>query len=214
MTLDNQEANIMVGTLEPILAVTATASTTSVATTQTLDYYENIGIQLSVVPQISADKYINMIIHPVVTSYTNTKTATSTAVAASGTAETSTEYPYIEVRETETQVIIRDRETVVIGGLLKDVKSENILSVPILGDIPIIGELFKRKTKDSAKIDLLIFITATIVSPDDAASTRHDFVEMNVVMPSSAELVVSGDGISDKKDLSEADKNKRQSFRK
>lgn len=169
MTLDNQEASMLVGYHTPILAsvVTAgTSGTTNATVTQTLDYYQEIGIRLNVVPQISEEGYINMIIHPSITSSTSNVTATSTAgTDAEGNAiTTDTDYPIIDVREAQTQVLLKDGETVVIGGLLKDVKSKEIIGVPFLMDLPWgIGKLFSRETIDTQKIDLLIFITAKIV---------------------------------------------------
>ncbi|MBU1125234.1 MAG: secretin and TonB N-terminal domain-containing protein, partial [Candidatus Omnitrophica bacterium] len=82
LTLDNQEASILVGYHTPILAATVTAGTTSgsgATITQSLDYYQEIGIRLNVVPQISDDGYINMIVHPSVTSSTSSVEARSTA---------------------------------------------------------------------------------------------------------------------------------------
>ncbi|MFH1413239.1 MAG: secretin and TonB N-terminal domain-containing protein, partial [Candidatus Omnitrophota bacterium] len=122
LTLDNQEASILVGYHTPILKSIVTAgdsSGTGATVTQDLDYYQEIGIRLNVVPQINDDGYINMIVHPSVTSSTSSITATSTA----GSETTSTSYPIIDVREAQTQVLIKDGETIVIGGLLKDVQS-------------------------------------------------------------------------------------------
>jgi type IV pilus assembly protein PilQ len=61
--------------------------------------------------------------------------------------------------------MMKDGETIVIGGLLKDVKSKSKYKVPFLGDIPLLGLLFTRDTVDTEKIDLLIFITARIIEP-------------------------------------------------
>jgi len=158
ITLDNQEATILVGTKYPIIEASV-AGTDSTTTVSTLKYYQDIGIQLNVVPQISGDNLINMIVHPSVTSYTDT------LKARSSTGQITAEYPIIQTREAETQILMRDGETVVIGGLLKDVKSKSKFSVPILGKIPILGALFTRETNDSEKIDLLIFITAKIMEP-------------------------------------------------
>ena len=173
MTLDNQEASMLVGYHTPILVSTVTAGTdtTGSTVTQTLDYYQEIGIRLNVVPQISEDGYINMIIHPSITSSTTSITATSTA----GTETTETDYPIIDVREAQTQVLLKDGETVVIGGLLKDVKSKEVIGIPFLKDLPWgIGRLFGRETIDTQKIDLLIFITAKVIkdgefSPEEIA---------------------------------------------
>jgi type II secretory pathway component GspD/PulD (secretin) len=131
--------------------------------TQTLDYYQEIGIRLNVVPQVSEGGYINMIIHPSITS----SASNVSAVSISGNLTATTNYPIIDVREAQTQIMMRDGETVVIGGLLKDVKSKSIIGVPFLSKIPFIGALFRRETIDTAKIDLLIFITARVMKEDE-----------------------------------------------
>ena len=148
MTLNNQEATILVGEKYPILS-TNVSGTDTTTTTTSLDYYEDIGIQLNVVPQISGENQINMIIHPSVTSF-------SQVVGTN-------QYPRITTREVETQLLINDGETIVIGGLIKDYKSTSKIGVPWLSKIPILGLFFRRDTTDTAKIELLIFITARIV---------------------------------------------------
>ncbi|MCG8430809.1 MAG: type II and III secretion system protein, partial [Candidatus Omnitrophica bacterium] len=168
MTLDNQEASILVGFHTPILSSTVTAGTDTTGPTQTqnLDYYQEIGIRLNVVPQISHEGYINMIIHPSITTSNAAVTATNVAGTGSGAIQTSVDYPIIDVREAQTQILMKDGETIVLGGLLKDVKSKQVIGVPFLHRIPWIGNLFKRETVDTAKIDLLIFISAEIVGSD------------------------------------------------
>jgi type II secretory pathway component GspD/PulD (secretin) len=157
MTLNNQEATILVGTKYPILKsdISTQAGTT---VTSTLDYYQDIGIQLNVVPQISGDnKYINMVIHPAVTSFDSSNTVGSN------------KYPVISTREAETRVLVEDNQTIVIGGLLKDVRKKGNLGVPFLKDLPFIGAAFRRDTNSYEKVDLLIFITARIIKPDSKA---------------------------------------------
>ncbi|MBM3254744.1 MAG: hypothetical protein FJZ08_00355 [Candidatus Omnitrophica bacterium] len=119
MALNNQEATILIGTRYPILKQETTTSGSTPVTTVTLDYYQDIGIQLNVVPQIGANNYINMVIHPAVTSYTSTL-GTSPAL-----------YPILETREAETRIFMKDGETVVIGGLLKDIKTKSITAIPL-----------------------------------------------------------------------------------
>lgn len=173
LTLDNQEASILVGFHTPILSsvVTAGTDTTGPTQTQNLDYYQEIGIRLNVVPQISEEGYINMIIHPSVTSSSSSVTATNVAGTGSGAVQTSVNYPIIDVREAQTQILMKNKETVVLGGLLKDVKSHQVIGVPFLSKIPYIGNLFRRETTDTSKIDLLIFITARVLEDDDEAMT-------------------------------------------
>ncbi len=169
MTLDNQEANILVGTQFPILT-SSVAGTTSTTTVSSLDYYQDIGIQLRVVPQISGDDHINMIVHPAVSSIADTLTTQGTG----GT--TAAQYPILTTREAETQVLMRNGETIMIGGMLQDVKTRGLHKVPILGDIPLIGLAFQRRTDDTAKINLLIFITAQIANEAQVATQTPVFV--------------------------------------
>ncbi|MFA6217353.1 MAG: secretin and TonB N-terminal domain-containing protein [Candidatus Omnitrophota bacterium] len=171
LTIDNQEASILVGVHTPILASEVTAGSTTgtgATVTQTLDYYQEIGIRLNVVPQVNEDNYINMILHPSVTSSSSNVTATSTASGVT----TNTNYPIIDVREAQTQILMKDGETVVIGGLLKDVKSKSVVGIPLISKIPYIGSFFRRETIKTAKVDLLIFITAHVLKDDELTSAE------------------------------------------
>jgi len=167
MTLDNQEATILVGEMYPIITSTSSESTSSVQ--ESLDYYQELGIQLNVVPQISAGNMINMIIHPSVTSYIDTVGDSS--------------YPRITTREVETQVLINDGETIVIGGLMKDYNKESEIGVPWLSNIPFLGWFFRRDTTDTEKIELLIFITATIVDESGLTDEEFSFLEEQMSSP-------------------------------
>ncbi|MCF7908108.1 MAG: hypothetical protein K9L86_04470 [Candidatus Omnitrophica bacterium] len=162
LTLNNQEASILVGQKYPIVK-TETSSETSQITGGSLDFYQDIGIQLNVVPQICGENedFISMIVHPAVTA------RLSDIGVVDQNQTTLVSYPWLTSREAETQVITKDGETIVIGGLLKDVKSRYDIGIPYLSKIPLIGWLFKRQTEDIDKIDLLIFITAEIVQPGE-----------------------------------------------
>jgi len=157
IAVNNQEASIFVGTKYPIIK-SEESTQSSFTVSQTLDYYQDVGIQLNVVPQIGADGYIDMILHP--------------AVSTLGTSIGTNEYPKINTREAETRVLMKDGETVVLGGLLKDVRGKTVSGVPFLRHIPILGFLFQRVTHDTEKIDLLIFITARIVKEGEFTQER------------------------------------------
>lgn len=152
LTLDNQEAAIVVGTRYPIISSTTTAGNSTTKSEQ-LEYYESIGIQLNVVPQICADGYIRMIVRPSVTEIID-------EIGING-------YPVIKTRDTETQILAADGETIVIGGLLDERETDGVFKVPFLGDIPFLGRLFRRDTTDNMTVDLLIFISATVVDADN-----------------------------------------------
>ena len=162
LTLDNQEATILVGEQFPIVTTTK-SSDTATTVDVSLEEYKDIGIQLNVVPQVCGkDKdYINMIIHPSVT--------TEGALIEN-------KYPRITTREVQTQVLMKSGETIVIGGLMKDIKNESIQGVPFLRKIPLLGKLFERKTIDTEKIELVIFITAYII--DDRNLTAEQLVTL------------------------------------
>lgn len=200
LTLDNQEASMLVGYHTPILESTVTAGTNgaNATVTQTLDYYQEIGIRLNVVPQISEEGYINMIIHPSITSSDSSVTATSTAGDANNA--TITRYPIIDVREVQTQVLLKDKETIVIGGLLKDVKGKEIIGIPLLKDLPWLGRLFGRESATVTKIDLLIFITARII--DEKEYTPEELAKLEKRLGRAAVVEI-------KKDQAELKKKKQ-----
>ncbi|MFH1778468.1 MAG: type IV pilus secretin PilQ [Candidatus Omnitrophota bacterium] len=168
LTLSGQEAAILVGTKWPIIE--SSVSGTSGTATYSLAWYQDIGIQLYVVPQVSGDeKFINMIVHPVISEKTDE--------VSPGTLIGVTRYPVLSTREVETQIIMGNGETIVIGGLLKDVKKKSKIGIPILSDIPIVGAIFSRRTTDIEKIDLLIFITARVVKPGEISEQEMAMIQ-------------------------------------
>ncbi len=162
LTMDGREATILVGQQYPILETT---SSTNVNNTVggSLSYYQNIGIQLRVVPQIVGDdeNMVNLIVHPTVSNQNGTVDVKGGTTGAAIIAK----YPIIDTREAETQMVIDDGDTVVLGGLLSDAKTKEVGGVPFLSDLPLFGKLFDRLTKNGDKTDLLIFLTVKIVRP-------------------------------------------------
>lgn len=148
-TLNNQAANINVTTQIPY--VTSNVSSTGVQT-QTVSFVTT-GIQLSVTPSINADGRILLAVNP------NVSQPSVTAAA-----NTQTGAPATDSRSASTSVLVRDGETIVIGGLISDNLQDTIAKIPILGDIPILGWLFKKKTKKRVRNELLIFVTTRIMN--------------------------------------------------
>ncbi len=165
LAANNQLASILIGTQFPIIQ-TSTSTESSYIVGGSLQQYLNIGIQLQVRPQICGanDEYINLLVHPVVSSYTKTVDVKSGSGAS---ATTLVSYPIVDTREAVTQMLLKDGESIVMGGLLKNVKSQEDIGIPFLSKIPLLGNLFKRTTKDNSKTDLMIFITAKIVKPGE-----------------------------------------------
>ena len=148
-TLNNQPANINVTTQIPY--VTSNVASTGVQT-QTVSYVTT-GIQLTVTPSINADGRITLQVNPNVSQPSATAAASSTGA------------PAVDARTANTTVLVRDGETIVIGGLITDTLQDTISKVPLLGDIPILGWLFKKKSKTRVRAELLIFVTTRIL-PD------------------------------------------------
>jgi type IV pilus assembly protein PilQ len=149
-TLNNQAANINVTTQIPY--VTSNVASTGVQTQSVT--YVTTGIQLTVTPSINADGRILLNINP------NVSQPSSTSAGS-----TQTGAPAVDSRNAQTTVLVRDGETIVIGGLISDNLQDTVSKIPILGDIPILGWLFKKNTKKRVRNELLIFVT-THVLPD------------------------------------------------
>lgn len=196
LTMNNQEAAILVGQKFPIIESQNNSGSGSSTTSTSLDYYENIGIQLNVIPQVCADNYINMIVHPAVSEIESFE---SGVVTAGSSVQSGTRYPLLKIREAETQILLKSDSTAVIGGLQTERDKEIIKKIPILGDIPFIGRLFRRETMTKEKIDLLIFIKATIIEPDqygvDSAAEeerRTKVMDLEITKPVEAVEVEEG----------------------
>ena len=148
-TLNNKEANINITTQIPYTTTEITAATPPISTTKVT--YLTTGIILKVTPTINSDGRISMKISPSVSQ----PNATITPVAGGA--------PGIDTRSVDTNVIVRNGETIVIGGLIHDTQSESVFKVPILGDIPLLGYLFKKKSVSRSRMELLIFVTPRVL---------------------------------------------------
>lgn len=148
-TLNNKEANINITTQVPYTTTETTASTPPTATTKVT--YLTTGIVLKVTPTINSDGRISMKINPSISQVS----PTITPVAGGA--------PGIDTRSADTNVIVKNGETIVIGGLISDTQSEAVFKVPILGDIPLLGYLFKKKSMTRTRMELLIFVTPKII---------------------------------------------------
>jgi len=187
MVLNNQEATMLIGTKYPILEQSITGVGTSAVTTVTLQNYQDIGIQLKVVPQIGINNAINMVVHPVVSSYSDTLGDNA--------------YPIIQIREAETRILLKDGETVAMGGLLKDVRSKSDQGIPFLKDVPFLGVFFRRETTDTEKIDLLIFISARIVKDNEFTPQKIEQLEQALGGDSTDKKKASAKKKAKKKDV-------------
>jgi general secretion pathway protein D len=152
---NNQEAVIVVGQEIPL--ITDSRITDQNSTINTVQYSE-IGIILRVTPFITSEGMVEMIVAPEIS------TLTDQTIPISVTENGSVGSPVIAKRSAETVVVTADGQTVVIGGLMENQKTEVVKKVPLLGDIPLLGAAFRRTTTEEEKKELLIFLTPEIVN--------------------------------------------------
>lgn len=156
ITLDNQEARILVGQEIPI--------TTGQALSQNFDnafrtvQRENVGIQLEVRPQVNSSGSIKLFLHQQVSSI-------------AGPVSSDNSDLILNKREVETTLTVDDGQIAIIGGLLDDNERRTIEKVPLLGDIPGLGQLFRSRAKTRTKTNLMVFIRPTILR--DAGDNRR-----------------------------------------
>ena len=157
LTTDNQEARITVGENRPF----QTQSTTSVSG-GTFDSFEyrDVGKILKITPHVSEGRNVRLKLSLEVTSLDRLATATT------GLQSTR---PVTNKRTIDTTVLVQDNHTVVIGGLIDDNRNSNETKVPGLGDIPLLGWLFKTQTDANQKTNLYIFITPRVIKSAEEA---------------------------------------------
>jgi general secretion pathway protein D len=154
MTLDNQEAEIIVGQNVPFrTGSTASSSNANPFTTITR---EDVGITLKVKPHIHDGQAIRLEVEATAESVAQT--------SVDGSADLIT-----NKRSIKTMILSADKETIVLGGLIRDDVREVVSKVPLLGDIPLIGWLFRSKSTSTVKSNLMVFLRPTIVSSSTGA---------------------------------------------
>jgi len=166
VTLDNETATISVTRAFPVINVTAGTQVAAGGSTIT---YSNIGTILMVTPRITANDYIWLKVIPDVSSFFGKDTESI------GPGQTLSA-DIFDQRHIETQVLIPNAHTLVMGGLVQDNPSVSSTKVPILGDIPGLGVAFRKQSKSMVKDNLLIFITPTIVKDTDFKPMATDFL--------------------------------------
>jgi len=154
LTLDNEKAVINISDSVPFITSTLTDDVGGDTFSQSETFeYRDVGIVLEITPHISPDRMVRL---EILQKVNEVSEITPTGATVAQLSE--------KKREAETTVMVKDRNTLVLGGLMKDTDKINISKVPILGDIPILGWMFKKKTTKRGKTNLLIFITPSIVT--------------------------------------------------
>jgi general secretion pathway protein D len=161
LTLDNEEAKIIIGKNVPF--VTGSYTTTSTTSTTPFQTYErkDVGLTLKVKPQISAGGGVRIQIFQEASSVVD-----STASNTAG--------PTTKKRSMESNVLVDDGNIIVLGGLIEDSSSDSEERVPILGSLPYVGSLFRYRSRDHAKTNMMVFLRPHIVRDSNAYQAFSD----------------------------------------
>lgn len=149
LTSDNKEAEIFVGENVPFMG-TSTIGTGGVSQ-QSVDR-KDTGITLKITPQITDGDYIKLDVMQEISALKDT-----VQIGVASTDRTTTK------RSAKTSVIVKDQETVAIGGLISEIERESVSKIPLLGDIPLLGYLFRSKSMKREKTNLILLLTPRVI---------------------------------------------------
>ncbi|MFB3926768.1 MAG: type II secretion system secretin GspD, partial [Syntrophales bacterium] len=159
LTMDNEDAEIRVGQNVPYLTRQDTATATTGVAYNTYEY-RDVGVMLKVNPHISENGFVRLKISQEVTQLSSQN---------SGIRDVSA--PTTLKRTANTTVIVKDNNTVVIGGIIGDSSTRTNYQIPCIGNIPLLGNLFKSKAINREKTNLFVFLTPRIVRTQQEANT-------------------------------------------
>jgi len=144
--LNNEEANIMVGTREAYITGSQSQATSTTVTSETVEFVD-VGVKLKIVPRIGADGFITMKIKPEVSSV---KEYLSTEISY---------VPIVQTSQSETIVKVKDGMMIMIAGMSKLEDTENVVGWPIISKIPFVGALFSHRSNEKKRTEIIIFLT-------------------------------------------------------
>jgi general secretion pathway protein D len=187
-TLDNEEAKFLVGQNIPLItgSYANTGAGGTAAGVNPFQTFErrDIGLQLRVRPQISEGGVVRLAIYQELSSIQNTLTAAQGGIITNK-------------RSFESMVLVEDGNIVVLGGLIEDKTDNSRQQVPILGNIPLIGELFKYESRKRTKTNLLVFLRPYVVRDEATSSAlamdRYDYIRGQVANSTVADNIIFRD---------------------
>ncbi len=176
LCINNKESSLYAGRTESVLTQENSNANTSGGITKNYTR-EDIGLTLKVKPRISSDNKVVLDIKTILEDVLSDKVVG---------------LPTTTKREVKTTSIVKNGETVIIGGLVKKKDGKNTVKVPLFGDIPIIGTLFKHNSETADKVDLVIMVTPYIVrKSEDLQTIRDDLGRLNSLSEKAADEIIS-----------------------
>jgi general secretion pathway protein D len=168
LTLDNREAIINIGQEVPYLESTQETATGGVLTSYD---FRDVGVILTVTPRINKSETVTLDVNQQINSLIEF---------------TLFNAPVIAKREATASVTVKDGQTMIIGGIIEDNKTETVHKVPILGSVPFIGKLFQREESKTEKRELMVFITPHIIHNPEEADEVTQKQQSELILPNRA----------------------------
>lgn len=142
-------------------------------TTEFVPQIVPVGVTLDITPQISEDGYITMHIHPSISEVVDIVPQP----VADSSLDVAGSLPVIDLRETDTVMRVEDRQTILIGGLIQSRELDRQRKIPLLGDIPWLGQLFRLTQVDESRTELVILVTPKVLAPPVITEVRKAALE-------------------------------------
>ena len=166
---NNEEAKFMVGTRDAYVTTTITTGDVTTTTSESVQFID-VGVTLYVTPTINKGGFVKMHIKPEVSSIGDTLITTE-----------GNKIPIVDTSNVETDVLVKDGNTIILAGLIKRTTDKKVSKMPLLGSLPVIGKLFSNISDTNEKKELAIFLTPHVISGVDEMIRMRD--EMKVRKP-------------------------------
>lgn len=175
LAMDNTEAEFEVGATVPVNKTVQGSNGSTTTSTES----QKAELSLKITPQINkVTRFVTLKINQTINDFIGDP---GSATNGTGLATTT--------RAANTEIMVRDKDTIAMGGLLRDKENVNFSKVPLLGDIPVLGWLFKNKTKVIEKVNLLFFLTPTIISPYKTQAGANTLDRLDKRMKNLKEII-------------------------
>jgi len=189
--LNNEEANLMVGTRDAYITQTQSQASSTTVTSESVEFVD-VGVKLKIVPRIGTDGYITMKLKPEVSSVSSTITT-----------KLGSRIPIVATSQAETSIKVKDGTTIILAGMTKSAEVDTVTGWPKLAKIPLIGILFGNRDKSLTKTQVIIFLTPHIVSGEyDLKGDKMTKIIAKEYLPDNLQNKVTKDKALDEMDLS------------
>lgn len=168
LVLDSQQAEIKIVEEIPYQELTETSAGGSIGTTQ----FRDVGVELRVIPHVTRDGLIQLRLNP------KFSTRTGEVLVNTGNPNVPAQ-PIVSTRETTTTALIRDGQTVVIGGLRRQETLAQKNKIPLLGDLPLLGVVFRFEGEKTVNSELVIFITPSIIDQPVLTAQEKTYYDLS-----------------------------------